>query len=185
MKLILATATAAFVVAAPLSTAAAAVLTVGGPLSLLCYKSAMAEDGRSSAVESCTRALAEESLSRTDTAATYINRGIVLMSGSRLSEADADFDAALAIDRNLPDGWLNKGFLKLRQGDGRGALPMIQRAIDAGAGNQALALFARGVAHEQMGELGPAYSDLSRARELAPKWALPRDYLASYRINAR
>jgi hypothetical protein len=36
-----------------------------------------------------------------------------------------------------------------------------------------------------MGDLESAYADLRRARELAPGWALPRDYLASYRIRQR
>jgi tetratricopeptide (TPR) repeat protein len=105
------------------------------------------------------------------------------MSAGRLSEADADFDAALNLQRDLPDGWLNKGFLRLREGEGRAALPFIQGAIDRGAPNQALAIFARGVAHEQMGELNLAYADLVRARQMAPRWALPRDYLASYRVR--
>jgi hypothetical protein len=34
-----------------------------------------------------------------------------------------------------------------------------------------------------MGELEAAYSDLEYARKLAPGWALPRDYLATYRIR--
>lgn len=183
MKLILAAAAIAAVVG--LSDAKAAVLTVGGPLSNLCYQSASAADGRTSALDACTRALDEESLSTPDRAATYVNRGIVLMSGGHFSQADADFDTALRLERNLPDGWLNKGFLKLREGDGGRALPLIQKAMDAGAANRALAIFARGVAHEQMGDLTLAYADLVRARQLAPGWALPRDYLASYRLSRR
>jgi tetratricopeptide (TPR) repeat protein len=181
----LALAAAALSSAIPLSGAAAAVLTIGGPLSHLCYESAVAADGRSSAIDGCTRALQEESLATPDVAATYVNRGIVLMSGGRFDQADADFDSALKLRGNLPDGWLNKAFLRIRRGDGRGAMPLIQKAIDAGAGNRALVTFARGVAHEQMGELDAAYADLTRAREMAPRWALPRDYLASYRIRER
>ncbi|HEX8839026.1 MAG TPA: hypothetical protein VF750_01000, partial [Sphingomicrobium sp.] len=60
-----------FVTAVPLSGAGAAILTVGGPLSHLCYKSAVAADGRLSALEGCTRALQEESLATPDKAATY------------------------------------------------------------------------------------------------------------------
>lgn len=183
MKLILAAAAISGLL--PLSAATGAVLTVGGPLSHLCYQSALGADGRSSAVDGCTRALEEESLSTPDKAATYVNRGIVLMSAGRLTDADADFDSALKLEANLADGWLNKGFIRLRQGDGRDALPLIQRAMDSGAGNQPLAIFARGVEHEQMGDLEAAYADLSRARALAPGWALPRDYLASYRVRQR
>ena len=54
----------------PLSSAAAAVMTVGGPLSTICYQSARSGDGRSSAVDGCTRALQEEALSASDRAAT-------------------------------------------------------------------------------------------------------------------
>jgi tetratricopeptide (TPR) repeat protein len=167
------------------SAANGAILTLGGPLAHLCYRSAIAQDGRSFAVEGCTRALTEESLARPDLAATYVNRGIVYMSGGRFTDADADFDAALRISGNLPDGWLNKGFLRLRQGNGREALPLIQKGIDMGAGQQAKAIFARGVAHEQMGEYAAAYADLRQARELDPDWSLPRDYLAAYRFAQR
>jgi len=171
--------------ALPISAAQGAVLTVGGPLSQICYKSALAGDGRSVALEGCTRALEEESLTKPDRAATLVNRGIVLMSGRHYAEADGDFDAALRLDGQLPDGWLNKGFLRLRSGDGRDALPFIQKGIDTGAGNQALAVFARGVAHEQMGEFSSAYADLRSAQRLAPGWSLPREYLATYRVSGQ
>jgi tetratricopeptide (TPR) repeat protein len=167
----------------PITAAGGAVLTVGGPLAKSCYNAALSADARASALEGCTRALDEEALPTPDRAATYVNRGIVYMSGGRFAQADADFDAALRLSANLPDGWLNKGFLRLRQGNGREALPLIQRGIDTGAEKQALAIVARGVAHEQMGEFGPAYADLQRARELAPGWSLPRQYLASYQVR--
>jgi hypothetical protein len=46
----------------PLGAAQGAVFTLGGPLSRLCYQSALGQDGRASAVEGCTRALHEEAL---------------------------------------------------------------------------------------------------------------------------
>ena len=165
------------------ATAKAAVLTLGGPLANLCYKSALAGDGRSFAMEVCSRALAEESLPAPDRAATLVNRGIGYMSANRFTNADQDFDAALRLSENLPDGWLNKGFLQLRQGKGREALPLIQRGIDAGAGDMAKAIFARGVAHEQMGQFESAYADLRQAQQLAPRWSMPREYLETYRVN--
>jgi len=184
MKAFVLSAVVAFAIV-PITAASGAVLTVGGALSHLCYQSALAGDSRSSAQDGCTRALQEEALVGPDRAATFVNRGIVFMSAGRFAEADADFDAALRLNQGLPDGWLNKGFLRLRQGDGRGALPLIQKGIDAGAGRQALAIFARGVSHEQMGEFNSAYDDLKQAQQLEPGWALPREYLASYRVTQR
>jgi len=180
---VLCTAAAAALAIIPQSAATAAVQTLGGPLAKVCYDHALAGDGRSFAIDGCSRALQEESLPAPDKAATYVNRGIVYMSAGRYALADADFDAALTIDQGLPDGWLNKGFLRLRAGNGREALPLIQKGIDAGAGNQALAIFARGVAHEQMGNYALAYADLTRAREMQPRWSLPREYLASYQVH--
>lgn len=177
---VLSTAAVAALATVPLSAANGAVLTLGGALSHLCYQSALSADGRSAALEGCTRALDEESLATPDRAATYVNRGIVRMSGGRFTDADADFDAALRLQSGLPDAWLNKGFLRLRQGNGREALPLIQKGIDAGASRQALAVFARGVAHEQMGDYQSAYADLRQARQLEPGWSLPREYLSSY-----
>jgi tetratricopeptide (TPR) repeat protein len=158
-------------------------MTVGGPLAILCYRSATSSDGRSFAVDVCTRALQEEALAVPDRAATYVNRGIVYMSAGHFDEADADFDAALKIRDGLPDAWLNKGFLRIRQGHGRQALPLLQKGIDAGASRQALAIFARGVAYEQIGDYRSAYADLRRAQQLDPGWSLPRQYLAEYKAS--
>jgi tetratricopeptide (TPR) repeat protein len=167
----------------PLSASHAAVQTYGGPMSRLCYESALARDSRPLAMESCDRSLSEESMTTPDRAATYVNRGILHMVRGHGSSADADFTKALAIDDNLADAWLNKGFLRIRQGNGREALPLIEEGIKRGPQRQALALFARGVAYEQMGEFRAAYADLNRARELEPSWDLPGEYLAHYRVG--
>ena len=169
----------------PLSSASAAVLSVGGPLSQNCYEAALAGDTRDQGVDSCTRALTEEALGDRDRAATLVNRGILQMVRGKDAMADNDFDAAIRLDKNLPDAWLNKGFLRLRRGDGRGALPLLQSGIDRGARRQAQAIFARGVAYEQMGQFESAYADLKRAQELEPGWSLPREYLADFQVGQR
>lgn len=168
----------------PLS-ASAAVLSVGGPLSQNCYRAALSGDTRDQAVASCSRALTEEPLEPHDRAGTLVNRGILQMIRGKDTSADADFDAAIKLDQRLADAWLNKGFLRLRRGDGRAALPLLQSGIGRGARRQALAIFARGVAYEQMGQFNSAYADYKRAQELEPRWAMPRQYLASYRVEAR
>lgn len=167
------------------SAASSAVISLGGPLSRMCYESALGRDARDAAIDSCTRSLDEEALDSRDRAATLVNRGILHMVHGSASLADADFDSALAMDARLSDAWLNKGFLRLRRGDGRGALPLLQKGMDFAPHRQALAVFARGVAYEQMGEYSLAYADLKRAHDLAPGWALPSEYLANYRLVGR
>lgn len=165
--------------------AVAAIYTLGGPLAEGCYEAAEARVGNRSAVEGCTRALSEEGLSAEDRAATYVNRGIVHMVRGRATDAEADFDAALAVDAGLADAFLNKGFLRIRSGQGREALPLIQKGLDLGADEKAVAWFGRGVAHEQMGDYAKAYRDFQRAQVLAPDWDMPSTYLADYKVGER
>ena len=96
--------------------------------------------------------------------------------------AERDFDAALALHPSQADAWLNKGFLRLRRGEGQAAMPFLERALALKARRPALAYFARGIAHEQSGNLRAAYSDLVRARELEPGWSMPVEALARYQV---
>jgi len=169
----------------PLSAAHGATLTLGGPLSQLCYQAAVNSDDSSLAISDCTRSLTEEPMAASDLAATYVNRGVLKMIRGEDSSADADFNSAIAADRDLADGWLNKGFLRLRSGNGREALPLLEQGISLKPQREALAIFARGVAYEQMGDLRSAYNDLKRAHELEPGWALPSEYLARYQVKSR
>ena len=171
--------------AIPMNAAFGAVFTVGGPLSHNCYEAAKSRNSNSFAVDGCTRALQEEALNPEDRAATYVNRGIVNMVRNRATSAEADFNSALAIDSELADAYLNKGFLRIRSGQGREALPLIQKGLDLGADAKAVAWFGRGVAYEQMGDYAKAYRDFQRAQVLAPDWDMPSAYLANYKVGER
>lgn len=170
---------------APTNAAVGAVLTLGGPLAQNCYEAAKSSSQSRFALDGCTRALHEDALDEADRAATLVNRGIVLMARGQATLAEADFDSALALDSRLADAYLNKGFLRIRNGSGREALPLIQKGLDLGADGKAVAWFGRGVAHEQMGDYAKAYRDYRHAQELAPDWDMPASYLASYRVVAR
>lgn len=177
--------TAGMLMMLPLGAANAAVFSLGGPNSKLCYDAAYGLDDRVSAIEGCTRSLSDEPLTDPDRAATYVNRGILNMIGGHSSGADADFSAALALDNDLADAWLNKGFLMLRQNRGREALTLIEEGMKREPRRQALAVFARGLAYEQIGDFKSAYADLRRARDMEPAWTLPGQYLARYQLRDR
>jgi tetratricopeptide (TPR) repeat protein len=173
------------IVAIPLSAASGATMTLGGPLSQNCYQSAIARDARPSAIEGCDRSLSEEALTTPDRAATYVNRGILHMIRGHDADAEADFNAAMAIDGRLAEPWLNKGYLRLKHDNGRDALPLLEEGIKRQPQREALAFFARGLAYEDIGDLKAAYADLRRAHALEPSWALPKEYLARYEVGRR
>ena len=168
----------------PAASATAAIVTVGNPLALDCYNWAERSDPRPDAVETCSRAL-KEPLDVDDRAATLVNRGVLRMIHKDLAGAEGDFNRALALRPSLSDAWLNKGFLRVRTGDGSDALPFLEKALEFRARRPALAYYARGIAHEQAGNFRAAYADLVRARELEPGWAMPEQALARYAIVGR
>lgn len=168
----------------PAATATAAIVTIGNPLALDCYNWAESRDPRPDAVETCSRAL-KEPLDVDDRAATLVNRGVLRMIHKDLAGAEGDFNAALALRPALSDAWLNKGFLRVRTGGGSDALPFLEKALQFRARRPALAYYARGIAHEQAGNVRAAYADLVRARELEPGWAMPEQALARYSVVER
>ena len=169
--------------AAASSTPSQAITSTVGRLASSCYGASLATRVARSDLDACTRALDEEPLSFQDRVATGVNRGIVRMNLNDRAGADRDFDVALSMDQKEPEAWLNKGLLRLRDNKAHEAMPLIQRAIDAHTIRPALAIYARGIANEQLGNLRAAYDDLTQARDMAPGWKLPSEQLTRYRVR--
>jgi len=168
--------------AIPASTTAA-VLTVGGGYAHSCYKAADAQDARSTAIQTCNHALSEDALSPDDRVATLVNRGIVHLRRIDLPQAEADFDAALAIDPTQAEAWLNKAVLHARHGKSVDAMPMVQKALELKTNRPALAYFVRAMAYEDSGNIRAAYHDLQRAQALEPNWAEPQIELKRFKVR--
>ena len=170
----------------PLAGAAGGrVVVYGKSQAEACYHSSQLRVGTSQALDECNRALAEEPLSEHDRVATYVNRGIVKVHMGSAEAADRDFDRAIELDPSEPDSYLNKGLLRLRQDQSAAAIPLIEQAIAKQTSMPALAHYARGLAHERLGNLKAAYADLQRARALDPGWRLPIEQLARYQVRPK
>ncbi|HET7709600.1 MAG TPA: hypothetical protein VFK50_08735 [Sphingomicrobium sp.] len=163
--------------------ASAVDITIGNSLASACYRSSMASITPRFALIECNRSIEEELLNDADRAATFVNRGIVRMKAGDYRGADSDFDRALLLDRRRAEANLNKGFLRLRLGQFRDALPFLDRSIEGRTIRPALAYYARAVAHEELGDVQSAYSDLLKARAADPAWSIPVQELARYKVG--
>lgn len=166
------------------TSADAAITTYGSSSARLCYEAARSPSKPAGAIERCDEAFANEGLTRDDRVATHVNRGILRANRKDLTGAMADYDAALQLDPNEPEAWLNKGFAYLRASDTARALPMFDAAVARNTREPALAFYGRGLAYEEAGNARAAYADYVRARDLAPKWSLPTRELARFQIKA-
>lgn len=166
------------------TAASAGVQTVGSSDARQCFEAAEA----SSAVDigdlrRCDDALRLGGLSAHETAATYVNRGILRVRRGQLAEGIADFDAASAIDPSQPEAYLNKGAaLILREQPGEAAR-LFTAALERNTARPELAHYGRAMANESLGNVREAYRDYRRASELAPRWREPRLDLARFRVN--
>lgn len=180
VKILLSTC-ALIAIAAP---AGAAVTVIGSSSARLCYEAAESTGSADRvAIEHCDTALSEEALSNYEVVATRVNRGILRSRAGDMQGAMNDFDAALALDPNQPEAYLNKGVVLIRQDNANAALPLFTMALAKNTRKPALAYYGRGIAHEELGNLKSAYADYKRAVEEDPKWKQPRTDLARFVVR--
>ena len=179
-KFLLTTA-AVIAVAAP---AGAAVTVIGSSSARMCYEAA---DQRSTpprtALDFCDAAVSGEAESEHDLVASHVNRGIIRLRFGNTAGAMKDFDAALRLDADQPEAYLNKGVALIRQDNADAALPLFTMALEKKTRRPALAYYGRGIAHEELGNLKSAYADYKRALEEAPNWDEPKRDLARFVVR--
>ena len=165
--------------------AAASVTVIGGSMARQCYDAAESPlIPNRETLEVCDHAIANETLSQRDLVATYINRGILRVRAGRTSEGLSDFDAAIARDPSIAEGWFNRGVALLRRNSPEEAMTAFTAAVERRTNRPALAYFGRAVAHESLGNVREAYADYRRASELDPEWERPRTELARFTVRS-
>lgn len=168
------------------TAASAAVTSIGNSSARTCYEAARSKSGSDESIAECNRAFNIEPLSKHDRVATHINRGIIFMHGGETEAAIRDYDAAIALDPDQGEAWLNKGLALLRTGNSWSeAVPLFDAAVAKQTSEPALAHLARGLAYESAGNVRAAYADYQRAALLDPKWERPRQELRRFQVRGR
>lgn len=166
------------------ASASAAVISLGSGLAESCFHAAEARHADRQSIQACDRALTEQGLTAEDRVATYVNRGVLHLIRSNVRMANADFDAALAIDPTEAEAWLNKAVALARFGKSTDAMPFVAKALEHGTRKPALAYFVRAMANEDNGNIAAAYHDLKRAQQLDPKWKEPEIELRRFQVRS-
>jgi len=117
-----------------------------------------------SRIAGCT-AIIEAGPSSDVRAVALMNRGIGYAAEGALSDALADFDAALEASPGMIEGFYNRGNVNLDLGRSEDAIRDFGRVIEAEP-RFALAWLNRGLAREQAGDFAGARSDVGRALAL-------------------
>jgi tetratricopeptide (TPR) repeat protein len=176
---------AAALVIAP-APATAGIVVLGNSAARSCYLAAESPVApRVSDIRSCTDALGDGRTTGDEVVATHVNRGILHLRRGNIDAALADFDRAIALDPEQPESYLNRGHALILREQAAPALSMFEQAISRNTRRPALAYYGRGMANETLGNLMAAYRDYTRASQLDPEWAVPREDLSRFRVVPR
>lgn len=170
---------------AAFSTAAQAQLVVQGKGDAVsCYEySARGNKGSRSAIETCTDALTQ-SLTGKDRAATFVNRGILLMRKGDQLRASKDYQSAIEIKPQLTEAYVNHGASLIRQGEFDAALEKLNHALnDTNSLTRPEALYNRAIILDRQENYRDAYRDLKEALELRPQWEPALDLIDHYEVR--
>jgi len=164
-----------------IGTAHAAATVFGPGPARACYEAAEAGLTTFDAKVSCDEALAS-SLSISDRAATFVNRGVIELNEARVNAALDDFDAGIAINPELAEGYVDRGAALIMQKRYADGIKDINKGLALGAKSPQLAYFDRAIADEALGNLKAAYDDYHQALALAPDFSLASEELKRFKV---
>src|SRR5258705_557853 len=133
--------------AACAAPAAASIMVIGSSDARLCFEAAdsplmpQVRDMRR-----CDDALNVGGLSTYETVATHVNRGILRLRRGLIDQSITDFDAAMALDPNQPEAYLNKGAALIQRQNPSEAAQLFTVALEHNTQRPAIAHYRRAVA---------------------------------------
>ncbi len=157
------------------ATAQMSVTTIGATDAAACYENA--NNALSSDTAPCNKAIKDTGLTRRDQMKTYVNRGIIHNRNLDLEAAIDDFNAALEIDDDLAEAYLNRGnsfFLAGRFGD---ALTEYETALANDISKPWAAWYNIGLIHDAKKQPAKAREAYEKALALKPDFVLAQQKL--------
>ena len=165
--------------------AMAAVTVIGGGLAEDCSHAAFAGKSDNDSMRLCTEALDSEAMIARDRAGTFINRGVMRLRRRADEQARSDFDAAIALEPKLGEGWVNRGALLVSEKRYQEGVDDINRGLQLGVREPEKAYFNRAIAYEGLDDEKAAYLDYEQAVALKPNWGLPQEQLLRFTVTRR
>lgn len=193
----------AVVIAAGLVAGAAraqsSTMVLGGGMAQACSEAARAEvranDARrgrarvmmtaNDGLLACDRALATEALQMRDLAATYVNRGVLLMGRMRYPAALADYDRAVRLRPRLAEAHANRGAALIALGRHEEGVAEITTGLELQTEFPEKSYYNRALGRERMDDFKGAYLDYMKAAELKPDWEDPRMQLTRFTLTPK
>ena len=166
-------------------TADASVQVLGKSMAASCSDAAFAYKSDPDSIQTCSRAIEQESMVTRDRAATHINRGVLLMRRQNFQAALSDFQAAAKIAPTLGEAYANRGSVYIVEGRFPEAVADFDQALTLGLSQPERTYFNRAVAREWMDDASGAYRDYRKAAELNPKWPDPQEQMVRFTVIKR
>lgn len=105
-----------------------------------------------------------------NTTINWNNRGTSAIKQGKYAEAVEDFDKAIQLNPNFPEGWINKGTALYYQGKFDEAIQSFDKAIQLNSGD-AVAWNNKGSALDDLGKANEAIQSFDKAIQLNPNYA--------------
>jgi tetratricopeptide (TPR) repeat protein len=144
-----------------------------------CYEAAEAHDV-TRGLPHCDAAIKDSDPMSPNLAASYVNRGILMISARRYRAAIEDFGHALQLNPGQPEAYANRGNVNLLRGHAKAAIADYTRAIAGNCPKLFVVYYGRARAYDELGQIPEAIADLKAALALNPDFAEAQAALDAY-----
>lgn len=158
-------------------------MVIGNGLAGDCSREALQGRSDRRTLDICDLALETSMMPREDFAKTYVNRGVVHLRRKDYDKAERDFASAERLAGGLPEVFINRGAVRIRQHRFQEALSEIEKGIALKPSEMEKAYYNRAVAREGLADFKGAYLDFKKASELKPDWEDPRTQMARFEVT--